>query len=148
MIMLILKNCYDALKPGGVVLVCEKLLDENRTGPLQTTLMDLQALVSTGGQLFIAIYNDQGRASKMWTAIKRIYNRFPAGLRWMIIGPAFARLWGPTLLRDLLQGKPFSSWKEYNGNGRGMSPWCDVVDWVGGYPFEVARPDEIFEYYL
>ncbi len=47
---LILKNCYDALKPGGVVLVCEKLLDENRTGPLQTTLMDLQALVSTGGQ--------------------------------------------------------------------------------------------------
>lgn len=47
---LILKNCYHALKPGGVVLVCEKLLDENRTGPLQTTLMDLQALVSTGGQ--------------------------------------------------------------------------------------------------
>jgi SAM-dependent methyltransferase len=47
---LILKNCYHALKPRGVILVCEKLLDENRTGPLQTTLMDLQALVSTGGQ--------------------------------------------------------------------------------------------------
>lgn len=47
---LILKNCYHALKPGGVVLVCEKLLDESRTGPLQTTLMDLQALVSTEGQ--------------------------------------------------------------------------------------------------
>ncbi len=28
-----------------------------------------------------------------------------------------------------------------------MSPWRDVVDWVGGYPFEVARPEEIFEFY-
>lgn len=24
-----------------------------------------------------------------------------------------------------------------------MSPWRDVVDWVGGYPFEAARPDEV-----
>jgi 2-polyprenyl-6-hydroxyphenyl methylase/3-demethylubiquinone-9 3-methyltransferase len=28
-----------------------------------------------------------------------------------------------------------------------MSPWRDVVDWVGGYPFEVARPEEIFEFF-
>jgi 2-polyprenyl-6-hydroxyphenyl methylase/3-demethylubiquinone-9 3-methyltransferase len=28
-----------------------------------------------------------------------------------------------------------------------MSPWRDVVDWVGGYPFEVARPEEVFEFY-
>ena len=30
--------------------MCEKLLDEQGTGPLLTTLMDLHALVSTGGQ--------------------------------------------------------------------------------------------------
>jgi hypothetical protein len=30
--------------------VCEKLLNESGTGPLLTTLMDLHALVSTGGQ--------------------------------------------------------------------------------------------------
>ena len=29
---------------------------------------------------------------------------------------------------------------------RGMTPWRDVVDWVGGYPFEVARPEDIFEF--
>jgi len=28
-----------------------------------------------------------------------------------------------------------------------MDPWRDVVDWVGGYPFEVARPEEIFDFY-
>ena len=28
-----------------------------------------------------------------------------------------------------------------------MSPLRDVVDWVGGYPFEVARPEQIFDFY-
>ena len=23
----------------------------------------------------------------------------------------------------------------------------DMVDWVGGYPFEVARPEQIFNFY-
>lgn len=28
-----------------------------------------------------------------------------------------------------------------------MSLWHDIVDWVGGHPFAVAKPDEIFEFY-
>ena len=28
-----------------------------------------------------------------------------------------------------------------------MSPWHDVVDWVGGLPFEVAQPEQIFDFY-
>jgi 2-polyprenyl-6-hydroxyphenyl methylase/3-demethylubiquinone-9 3-methyltransferase len=28
-----------------------------------------------------------------------------------------------------------------------MSRWHDIVDWVGGYPYEVAAPEEIFEFY-
>jgi len=28
-----------------------------------------------------------------------------------------------------------------------MNPWRDVVDWVGGYPFEVAKPEEIFYFF-
>ena len=27
-----------------------------------------------------------------------------------------------------------------------MSPWRDVVDWVGGYPFEVARPEQVVDF--
>ena len=27
-----------------------------------------------------------------------------------------------------------------------MSPWYDAVDWVGGYPFEVAKPEEILDF--
>lgn len=28
-----------------------------------------------------------------------------------------------------------------------MSLWYDTHDWLGGYPFEVATPHEIEEYY-
>jgi 2-polyprenyl-6-hydroxyphenyl methylase/3-demethylubiquinone-9 3-methyltransferase len=28
-----------------------------------------------------------------------------------------------------------------------MTPWRDVIDWVGGYPYEFAKPEEIFEFY-
>ena len=30
---------------------------------------------------------------------------------------------------------------------RGMGFWHDMVDWIGGYPFEVAKPEAIFSYY-
>jgi hypothetical protein len=41
---------------------------------------------------------------------------------------------------------PFKGWAEREKN-RGMSAWHDLVDWVGGYPFEVAKPEEIFDFY-
>jgi hypothetical protein len=28
-----------------------------------------------------------------------------------------------------------------------MSKWHDIVDWIGGYPFEVATPDAVFDFY-
>jgi 2-polyprenyl-6-hydroxyphenyl methylase/3-demethylubiquinone-9 3-methyltransferase len=30
---------------------------------------------------------------------------------------------------------------------RGMSVRHDLVDWLGGYPFEVSTPGEIFDYF-
>jgi 2-polyprenyl-6-hydroxyphenyl methylase/3-demethylubiquinone-9 3-methyltransferase len=28
-----------------------------------------------------------------------------------------------------------------------MSAYRDFIDWVGGYPFEVASPDEVFHFF-
>jgi 2-polyprenyl-6-hydroxyphenyl methylase/3-demethylubiquinone-9 3-methyltransferase len=28
-----------------------------------------------------------------------------------------------------------------------MHAWYDLVDWVGGWPFEVAKPEEIFRFF-
>jgi 2-polyprenyl-3-methyl-5-hydroxy-6-metoxy-1,4-benzoquinol methylase len=104
--------------------------------------------VAPGGLLLIAIYNDQGGASRRWASVKRIYNRLPA-----ILQPAFAALVGLGLeLRSaairavrLQNPLPFSDWRARKSD-RGMSMWHDLVDWVGGYPFEVAKPEQLFNF--
>jgi 2-polyprenyl-6-hydroxyphenyl methylase/3-demethylubiquinone-9 3-methyltransferase len=119
----------------------------HHTGEMWQALANAASRVRDGGRLFIAIYNDQGRASRIWLAVKRLYNRLPKPLKWLVVAPACLRLWGPTILRDLARGRPLVSWRRYTEE-RGMSPWRDVIDWVGGYPFEVAKPEEIFDYYM
>jgi 2-polyprenyl-6-hydroxyphenyl methylase/3-demethylubiquinone-9 3-methyltransferase len=118
----------------------------HHTGHMWEALENVAPLVKSRGQLFIAIYNDQGRASKMWLAVKKVYNLLPSWLHVLVLIPSFFRLWLPTIVRDLLSGHPSRRWKAHVKE-RGMSPWRDVVDWVGGYPFEVARPEEIFDFY-
>ena len=53
---------------------------------------------------------------------------------------------GSQLVRDILRGRGLSTWKNY-GTDRGMSAWNDLIDWVGGYPFEVAKPEEILIFF-
>lgn len=117
----------------------------HHTGDMWMGLSNAIGAVKRGGKLFVAIYNDQGFVSQLWKAVKKAYNWLPSGLKFTILIPSFLRLWGPTLVRDFIIGKPLSSWRQYSTK-RGMSPWDDVVDWVGGYPFEVAKPEEIFRF--
>jgi 2-polyprenyl-6-hydroxyphenyl methylase/3-demethylubiquinone-9 3-methyltransferase len=120
----------------------------HHTGSMWQAFENLVPLVASRGKLFIAIYNDQGRSSQTWRHVKQWYNRLPSPLRWLILWPTFLRLWGPTMIRDAFQLRPFATWNRYvEANSRGMLPWRDVVDWVGGLPFEVAKPEEIFDFF-
>lgn len=124
-------------------------------GVLHHTGMMWQALdlarmpVADGGKLFIAIYNDLGSQSRRWRWIKRTYNRLPRLLRTpytlAVIAPGEMK----SLFRAMLTGKPMNytkRWREYSRK-RGMSRWRDIVDWVGGHPYEVASPEEIFDFF-
>ena len=115
----------------------------HHTGRMWEAVDNVAALVVPGGRLFVAIYNDQGRATRAWAAVKRAYNRLPPPLRPLVLWPCALWIWGPPSLRDLAVGRPFRTWRAY-GAARGMSPWHDVVDWVGGYPFEAAKPEAVF----
>lgn len=120
----------------------------HHTGAMWQALDNVAPLVLKGGTLYIAIYNYQRVMSHIWLWVKRTYNRLPRGLCWLVLGPALIRLWGPRTIYDLVRGKPFHTWRHYaEHNMRGMSAWRDVVDFVGGYPFEVAKPEEIFNFY-
>jgi hypothetical protein len=109
-------------------------------------LKNVASLVSAGGSLFIAIYNDQGRASRLWKVVKNLYNRSFACR--LVITPVFLALMvAHGLVLDLIEWKnPFSRYRDYKER-RGMSAIPDVFDWLGGYPFEFARPDQVFRFY-
>lgn len=128
---------YDIVYSWGVL---------HHTGNMYQALKNAGSLVADHGILFISIYNDQGRTSKMWRFVKKTYNRCPKAFRGLVVLPCFIRLWGPTTIKDILKGKPFQTWRTYLRQ-RGMSPKHDVIDWVGGYPFEVAKPEEIFRFF-
>jgi 2-polyprenyl-3-methyl-5-hydroxy-6-metoxy-1,4-benzoquinol methylase len=119
----------------------------HHTGAMWQALENAAGLVAPGGKLFIAIYNDQGQISNRWRAIKRAYNRLPGGLRFLVTIPVLVHLYWRRTLKDFLRGRPFQTWRN-EGQERGMSPWRDLIDWVGGLPFEVAKPEAIVDFYL
>jgi len=119
----------------------------HHTGSMWQALENVAPLVRPGGLLFIAIYNDQGNKSQRWLAVKKLYNRVPKPLKPVYAGIICVNLYWRSWAKDALRLRPFQQWKEY-GKLRGMSPWRDVVDWVGGYPFEVAKPEQLFEFFL
>jgi 2-polyprenyl-3-methyl-5-hydroxy-6-metoxy-1,4-benzoquinol methylase len=118
----------------------------HHTGEMWLALEHAGKLVKEGGRLFIAIYNDQGGVSRRWRWVKRTYNRSPSWLRPPILWAAFLQIYWRRMLKDLVLFRGVRTFREYSGL-RGMSPWRDLVDWVGGYPFEVAKSEGIFDFY-
>jgi 2-polyprenyl-3-methyl-5-hydroxy-6-metoxy-1,4-benzoquinol methylase len=134
---------YDIVYSWGVL---------HHTGAMWQALENVVESVADGGLLYIAIYNDQGGMSNRWRLIKRWYNKLPDVLRIpyaaLIMGPRELKF----LLLSCLSGKPghyFANIRNYaESSTRGMSYWRDLLDWVGGYPFEVAKPEQVIDFYL
>jgi 2-polyprenyl-3-methyl-5-hydroxy-6-metoxy-1,4-benzoquinol methylase len=117
----------------------------HHSGSMWQALENVAGLVADRGSLTISIYNDQGSVSRWWKAVKRAYVSRPS-LRPLLASYALAVCWGKTFARDSLRLDPLTTWRQYHAE-RGMSAWHDLIDWVGGYPFEVAKPEEIFDFY-
>jgi 2-polyprenyl-6-hydroxyphenyl methylase/3-demethylubiquinone-9 3-methyltransferase len=111
----------------------------HHTGDMWRALDNAALPVREGGQLFIAIYNDQGLLSRYWTAVKRLYNR-GALARWALLALHVPYYVG---LRGLVRRVRGAAAPE-----RGMTLWYDLKDWLGGYPFEVATPARIVDFYV
>jgi len=122
----------------------------HHTGQMWKGLANAALPVAPGGKLFVAIYNDTGTQSERWMWIKRTYNRLPNILKSPFALLAIAPDETKAMLRAVVKLSPaayFRSWKQYDKNNRGMSRWHDIIDWVGGYPYEVATPEQIFDFY-
>jgi 2-polyprenyl-6-hydroxyphenyl methylase/3-demethylubiquinone-9 3-methyltransferase len=98
----------------------------------------------------LARYNDAGGRSVLWKGLKRTYLALPKPLRSpfaaLTILPGEVRM----LASAVLKGNPgeyVQLWTRYGEAKRGMSRWRDVIDWVGGYPYEFAKTDVVFDFY-
>jgi len=121
----------------------------HHTGAMWQAMENVKPLVKIGGLLFIAIYNDCGEVSRWWLERKRRYNALPRALR-----PLYAiYVWMPQELRSLVGSMRAGELRTYvreltsATSGRGMSWLHDVIDWIGGYPYEYASVKDIVEFY-
>lgn len=117
----------------------------HHTGKMNRAIDLASARTTAGGLFFMAIYNDQGGASRRWLKIKQLYHRLPKFLRpaWVVlIAGTYECKFALARLARLKNPLPFSQWRAKKAD-RGMSAWHDWVDWIGGLPFEVATPEQI-----
>ncbi len=119
----------------------------HHTGHMFQAIENASNRVKAGGKLFIAIYN-KGSTSRRWTRIKRLYCRLPNFLKlpFALAVTLSTQLYsfGVHSVRGKI-GLFINEIINYRVN-RGMSWWHDQIDWIGGYPYENAKPEEIFTF--
>lgn len=116
----------------------------HHTGNMWQAIENTCCRVGADGRLFIAIYNDEGLRSRLWKGVKIRYCRNLAWRLPILIG--FGGYFSAKgLVKDLfLRRNPISRYRFYKAQ-RGMSYFTDLRDWLGGYPFEVAKPDLVID---
>ena len=120
---------YDVVYSWGVL---------HHTGDLWRAVENAISYVAPGGKFVIAIYKKTPLCG-FWKAEKAFYSRLHPVLRFPIT-LFYAALY---LLGIAVTGKnPYRYVREYKNN-RGMNFWYDCIDWLGGYPYQSATPDEI-----
>ncbi|TCS65069.1 class I SAM-dependent methyltransferase [Varunaivibrio sulfuroxidans] len=120
---------YDVVYSWGVL---------HHTGKMWSGLENAAMSVRDGGILFIAIYNDQGWISRYWSWVKKTYNAngvSKVAVTAVHMPYLFGARWLVRLLTNRLKIE------------RGMTLWYDMIDWLGGYPFEVATREQIVDFY-
>ena len=120
----------------------------HHTGNQWKSLRNLMHTCKVGTLLHLALYNDQGPESKRWLAIKKRYQKTPNFLKTLYV----FYIYFPSEYRNFLYfckiGRPSLYFKKIINykKSRGMSYFYDMTDWVGGYPFEVSKPENVVSF--
>ena len=115
---------YDIVHSWGVL---------HHTGAMHHAIGNAARLVRPRGYFIMAIYNTHW-SSGPWWLIKWFYNRVPAIVQRLLIA---------VLYPVIYVAKWLVTRKSPTDKERGMDFLHDVVDWVGGYPYEHANIEAI-----
>ena len=105
----------------------------HHTGAMLDAIRIVARQVATNGTLVLAIYNKHW-TSPVWKLIKRFYNGVPHVIQHIFV-PFFAAI--------IYVAKFLVTRRNPLSKERGMDFWYDVIDWIGGYPYEYATPQEV-----
>jgi 2-polyprenyl-6-hydroxyphenyl methylase/3-demethylubiquinone-9 3-methyltransferase len=105
----------------------------HHTGAMEEAIHRAASMVKPGGYFIFAIYNSHW-SSPLWTSVKRLYGRAPRFVQRLLV--AF-------FVPVIFAAKLAATGRNPLNKERGMSFYHDVVDWIGGYPYEHATAKEI-----
>ncbi len=105
----------------------------HHTGDMATAIRNASGLVAPGGHFILALYNRHW-SSRAWWLVKWLYVHSP---RW--VQRALITLFYPVIYL----AKWVVTGKNPKQQERGMNFYYDVIDWVGGYPYEYASREEV-----
>jgi 2-polyprenyl-6-hydroxyphenyl methylase/3-demethylubiquinone-9 3-methyltransferase len=111
----------------------------HHTGNIWQAIENASSLVKENGIFFISIYK-KGPNYKRDLAMKQKYNRVSPLLKYLM---ERRKILGVMKRRMKRFKNPFT-WNEKKN--RGMNVYHDIIDWLGGLPYEVATEDEIIRF--
>ena len=106
----------------------------HHTGNMKLAINNAASLVKNKGHFIISIYNRHWTSS-IWKAVKWTYCISPAFIKKLLVGIFYPIIWTGAFITT--GENPAKS------KIRGMDFYFDVVDWVGGYPYEYATINEL-----
>jgi 2-polyprenyl-6-hydroxyphenyl methylase/3-demethylubiquinone-9 3-methyltransferase len=114
----------------------------HHTGRMWDAIRSAASIAKPGGAFMIGIYNKKLPHSEWARRLKRIYAGSGAPVR------ALLKLLylGAVTSYQLLRGRRPELLQTRTKNPRGMDYWRDLDDWLGGYPFEFATPEQVIDF--
>lgn len=116
----------------------------HHTGRMWDAVRNSAELVNKGGYYYIALYRKVAgvMGSGFWLKIKKLYNFSPSAGKWLLEIIYMLAYFAGNFIRLKNPVKKIRNYKSV----RGMSWRRDVVDWLGGYPYESATKREVVDF--
>lgn len=119
---------YDVVYSWGVL---------HHTGGMYRAFVAVENLVAEKGTLVLAIYNKHF-TSPLWKMVKYTYVKSPKFVKKFLVFLVLIIKFLGVLI--ILRQNPFKK-------SRGMHYYTDIVDWVGGYPYDYASTNEVTKFF-